>query len=273
MFQRRAQSLQGGVESSGEQHILTVLRFHEVRLGKIEKYLINTNKQLELLTNQRQTTGKVKMKSTNNTDSFILLKTMMTNLTKQVEISQSFMKEIKEVVSKIKVQQVSKVENKKKELLVKSKTASSECDVDSKVLKLERNIAKASMISIGMEPTEIRIDEYVERNRRERKRILNNLDTQFFKKKTTNRVVKSEKEVSELEEETEEETSEEEEEETFDNNQAMAESIVDDKVLENDIGKLTNLKSHIEEEVQEHVDKIPVIIKPRKKRRGRPKKT
>jgi hypothetical protein len=270
MFQRRAQSLQGGIESSGEQHILTVLRFHEVRLGKIEKYLINTNKQLELLTKQRRTTGNTKLKSTNNTDSFMLLKTMMTNLTEQVEISQSFMKEIKEVVSKIKVQQVSKVANKKKESLLKSTVSSSECDIDSKVLKLERNIAKASLFSIGMEPTEIRIDEYVARNRRERKRILNNLDTQSFEKKVTNRVVKSEKEDSDLEEETEEETSEEE---AIGNNQVMAASIVDDEVLENDIGKLTNLKSHIKEEVQGVVDKIPVIIKPRKKRRGRPKKT
>ena len=48
--------------------------------------------------------------------------------------------------------------------------------------------------------------------------------------------------------------------------------IVDDAVLENDIIKLTNLKSHIEEEVQEVLDKIPVIIKSKKKRRGRPKK-
>ena len=49
--------------------------------------------------------------------------------------------------------------------------------------------------------------------------------------------------------------------------------IVDDTVLENDIIKLTNLKSHIEEEVQEVIAKYPVIIKPKKKRRGRPKKT
>ena len=56
MFQRRSQSSYSGVDSTGEQHILTVLRFHEVRLGKIEKHLINTNKQLELLTKQQQPT-------------------------------------------------------------------------------------------------------------------------------------------------------------------------------------------------------------------------
>ena len=54
MFQRGRQSSYSGVDSTGEQHILTVLRFHEVRLGKIEKHLINTNKQLEQLIMQRQ---------------------------------------------------------------------------------------------------------------------------------------------------------------------------------------------------------------------------
>ena len=54
MFQRRSQPAYSGVESTSEQHILTVLRFHEVRLGKIEKHLVTINKQLELLTMQRK---------------------------------------------------------------------------------------------------------------------------------------------------------------------------------------------------------------------------
>ena len=54
-------------------------------------------------------------------------------------------------------------------------------------------------------------------------------------------------------------------------NPVVSHSIVDDAVLENDI--LNNLKSHVEEEVQEAMNKIPVIIKSEKKRRGRPKKT
>ena len=68
MFQRRSQPSYSGVDSTGEQHILTVLRFHEVRLGKIEKHLINTNKQLELLIKQQQPTKvNTRTKSTNNT--------------------------------------------------------------------------------------------------------------------------------------------------------------------------------------------------------------
>ncbi|GAG05200.1 unnamed protein product, partial [marine sediment metagenome] len=122
-------------------------------------------------------------------------------------------------------------------------------------------------------------------NRRDRKRILNNLEINSSKKKVMNKIVnsvgKEEEETSEEEEETskeEKDTSEEESEanedgEMLDNNHVMSHSIVDDTVLENDIIKLTNLKSHIEEEVQEVIDKIPVFIKPRKKRRGRPKKT
>ncbi|GAJ24894.1 unnamed protein product, partial [marine sediment metagenome] len=70
----------------------------------------------------------------------------------------------------------------------------------------------------------------------------------------------------------EEEEINEEDGEMIDINNVVSHPIVDDAVLENDIIKLTNLKSHIEEEVQEVLDKIPVIIKSKKKRRGRPKK-
>jgi len=281
MFQRRSQPSYSGVDSAGEHHILTVLRFHEVRLGKIEKHLINTNKQLELLIVQRQPTKvNTSTKSANNTESFTLLKNMMTNLTEQVEVSQSFMKEIKEVISNLKLNQVKEVEveSEKEESSVESNASSSEHDINSKLLELERNIAKASIISIGLEATVTRIDEYVERNRRDRKRILNNLEINSSKKKVMNKIVnsvgKEEEETSEEEEETSEEESEANEDgEMLDNNHVMSHSIVDDTVLENDIIKLTNLKSHIEEEVQEVIDKIPVFIKPRKKRRGRPKKT
>ena len=75
----------------------------------------------------------------------------------------------------------------------------------------------------------------------------------------------NEEEINE-EETNEEETNEEiNEEETND----ILHPIVDDTVLENDIIKLTNLKSHIEEEVQEVVSKIPVTIKPKKKKTAR----
>ncbi len=264
MFQRRSQSSYSGVDSTGEQHILTVLRFHEVRLGKIEKHLINTNKQLELLTKQQQPTKfNTRTKSTNNADSFTLLKNMMTNLTEQVEVSQSFMKEIKEVISNLKLNQVKEVEVEveKKESSVELNSSSSEDDTNSKLLELEKNIAKASIISIGMEPTINRINEYVERNRRERRRILSNLG--------------KEEEVESEEEETKEEEEEinEEDRDMIDINHVTSHSIVDDAVLEKDIIKLTNFKSHIEEEVQDVIDKIPVLIKPKKKRRGRPKKT
>ena len=83
MFQRGRQSSYSGVDSTGDQHMLTVLRFHEVRLGKIEKHLINTNKQLEQLIMQRQqspTKVNTQIKMMNNTESFTLLKNMMINL-------------------------------------------------------------------------------------------------------------------------------------------------------------------------------------------------
>jgi len=209
MFHRRSQTGYSGIDSSSEQHILTVLRFHEVRLGKIEKHLIAANKQLELLTMQRKQEPKksepvkvsTQTKSTNNIaeyTSFTLVKNMITNLTEQVEVSQSFMKELKEVVSNLKLNQ-------------------------------EKFFG-------------------------------------WFAVPETNEEEINEEETNE-EEMNEEETNEEE---TND----ILYPIVDDTVLENDIIKLTNLKSHIEEEVQEIISKIPVTIKPKKKRRrGRPKKT
>jgi len=284
MFQRGRQSY-SSVDSTGEQHILTVLRFHEVRLGKIEKHLINTNKQLEHLIMQRQpqpTKVNTQIKTMNNTESFTLLKNMMTNLTEQVEVSQSFMKEIKEVVGNLKLNQVEgevEDEEDKEESSVELNSSSSEHNINSKLLELERNIAKASIISIGMEPTVTRIDEYVERNRRDRKRFLNNLEVDSSTKKVLNEIVNSvgeegtgDEETREEEEETSEEEELNEEGEMIDINNVVSHSIVDDTVLENDIIKLKNLKSHIEEEVQEVLDKIPVIIKSKKKRRGRPKK-
>ena len=46
-----------------------------------------------------------------------------------------------------------------------------------KLLELERDIAKAQLISIGMEPTLDRVDEYVDRMRRDRKRFLKSEDS------------------------------------------------------------------------------------------------
>ena len=272
MFQRRSQPAYSGVDSTSEQHILTVLRFHEVRLGKIEKHLITINKQLELLTMQRKqepqkpTKVSTQTKSTNNIAehaSLTLLKNMMTTLTEQVEVSQSFMKDLKEVVNNLKLNQENffsrqcahlgqilvktDVPAVKEAPSVELNSSSDEHDTNSKLLELERNIAKASIISIGMEPTVSRVDKYIERSRCDRIRILN-----------------------EEEETNEEETNEEEINEEEIN--VITHSIVDDTVLENDIIKLTNLKSYIEEEVQEVISKIPVTIKPKKKRRGRPKK-
>ena len=223
MFHRRSQTGYSGIDSSSEQHILTVLKFHEVRLGKIEKHLIAANKQLELLTIQRKQEPKksepvkvsTQTKSTNNIaeyTSFTLVKNMITNLTEQVEVSQSFMKELKEVVSNLKLNQ-------------------------------EKFFGWFAVPETNEEE-------------------MNDEDS--------NEEEINEEEINE-EETNEEETNEEiNEEETND----ILHPIVDDTVLENDIIKLTNLKSHIEEEVQEVVSKIPVTIKPKKKRRrGRPKKT
>ena len=174
MFSRRPQY--EAVNSSSEQHILTVLRFHEARLGKIEKHLITTNKQLQNLISvykgdQKNNTNK--KVSPNNTvngvdkQSFSLLKTMMENLTNQVVTSQSFMKEIKDVVSNIKNTPAVVKKEKKEE----KKPKTDDYYTNHKLLELERDIAKAQLISIGMEPTLDRVDEYVERMRRDRKRF------------------------------------------------------------------------------------------------------
>ncbi len=284
MFQRRSQPAYSGVESTSEQHILTVLRFHEVRLGKIEKHLVTINKQLELLTMQRKqepqkpTKVSTQTKSTNNITeytSLTLLKNIMTTLTEQVVLNQGeLMEELKEVVNNLKLNQENffsrqcahlgqilvktDVPAVKEAPSVELNSSSDEHDTNSKLLELERNIAKASIISIGMEPTVSRVDKYIERSRCDRRRILN-------EEEETN-----EEETNKEEETNEEETNEEETNEEEIN--VMTHSIVDDTVLENDIIKLTNLKSYIEEEVQEVISKIPVTIKPKKKRRGRPKK-
>ena len=180
MFSRRPQY--EAVNSSSEQHILTVLRFHEARLGKIEKHLITTNKQLQNLISVYKGDKKNnanKKVSPNNTvngvdkQSFSLLKTMMENLTNQVVTSQSFMKEIKDVVSNIKNTPVAVKKEKKEE----KKPKTDDYYTNHKLLELERDIAKAQLISIGMEPTLDRVDEYVERMRRDRKRFLNNEDS------------------------------------------------------------------------------------------------
>jgi len=250
MFQRRLQQSYSGVDTTGEQHILTVLRFHEARLGKIEKHLINTNKQLQLIVQKQQSPSTVTTQVTStNSESFTLLKNMMTNLTEQVVVSQSFMKEIKEVIGNLKADKV------EPDVIQKPTVALNISDENThdKLLELERNIAKASIIGIGMEPTLGRIDEYVERNRRDRKRYLNDLVEDYSKKDEG------------------EDTSEDEE--AIDDNLVVSHSIVDDAVLENNLIALTNIKSHVEEEVQDEMNKIPVIIKPKKKRRGRQKKT
>ena len=329
MFQRRSQPAYSGVESTSEQHILTVLRFHEVRLGKIEKHLVTINKQLELLTMQRKqepqkpTKVSTQTKSTNNITeytSLTLLKNIMTTLTEQVVLNQGeLMEELKEVVNNLKLNQENffsrqcahlgqilvktDVPAVKEAPSVELNSSSDEHDTNSKLLELERNIAKASIISIGMEPTVSRVDKYIERSRCDRRRISNEEEEtneeETNKEEETNEEETNEEETNEEEtneeetneeetneeetneeetneEETnEEETNEEEtnEEETNEEEtNVITHSIVDDTVLENDIIKLTNLKSHIEEEVQEVISKIPVTIKPKKKRRGRPKK-
>jgi len=296
MFQRRSQPAYSGVESTSEQHILTVLRFHEVRLGKIEKHLVTINKQLELLTMQRKQEPKkptkvsTQTKSTNIAEhaSLMILKNMMTTLTEQVEVSQSFMKDLKEVVNNLKLNQdkfFSRQCAHLGQILVKTAvkeapsveldSSSDEHDANSKLLELERNIAKASIISIGLEPTVNRVDKYIERSRCDRRRILNleiNKEEEINEDEETNNEETNEEETNEEineEEINEEEINEEINEEEIND---MLHPIVDDTVLENDIIKLTNLKSHIEEEVQEVISKIPVTIKPKKKRRGRPKK-
>jgi hypothetical protein len=256
MFQKRTQY--AGVESTSEQHILTVLRFHEVRLGKIEKHIVHTNKQLQQLISayQKKTTSSNVVKQEVKNDTFNLLKNMMENLTNQVITSQAFMKEIKEEVSKIKQPSFKKEEEKAKPTKTDDKYYT-----NHKLLELERDIAKAQLISIGMEPTLDRIDEYVERMRRDRKRFLsdksesnnetqeNTNETQENTENEYNDVISSN--------ETQEASSAEEEENV----------IVDEKILEQNLENLNSVR----EEVSLAIDKIPVVFKPRKKR-GRPKK-
>ena len=260
MFQRRAQYSQA--ENSSEQHILTVLRFHEVRLSKIEKHLITTNKQLQNLiavykSNSKTNTNNKSVKSTDH-QSFSLLKTMMENLTNQVIASQSFMKEIKDVVSTIKHTPPTSKKEK-----VKAKPVNDDYYTNHKLLELERNIAKAQLISIGMEPTLERIDEYVERMRRDRKRFLTT-------EKETNTEVKNETVEPEqtMSSDDDNEVVQHETNTILSNSNTIS---LDESILVQNIDNLNKVKEEVEEEVLEAVDKIPVVIKPRK-RRGRPKK-
>ena len=269
MFSRRPQY--EAVNSSSEQHILTVLRFHEARLGKIEKHLITTNKQLQNLISvykgdQKNNTNK--KVSPNNTvngvdkQSFSLLKTMMENLTNQVVTSQAFMKEIKDVVSNIKNTPVAVKKEKKEE----KKPKTDDYYTNHKLLELERDIAKAQLISIGMEPTLDRVDEYVERMRRDRKRFLNNDDG---KKKEEEE--EEEEEIINNQVETEESDSGEEVVVENNNDGEFNNVILDESVLAQNIDNIEKVKEEVKEEVSFAVEKIPVVIKPRKKR-GRPKK-
>ena len=266
MFARRPQY--EAVNSSSEQHILTVLRFHEARLGKIEKHLITTNKQLQNLISvykgdqKSKTNKKVSQNNTVNgvdKQSFSLLKTMMENLTNQVVTSQTFMKEIKDVVSNIK-NTPEVVKNVKKE---KERPKSDDYYTNHKLLELERDIAKAQLISIGMEPTMDRVDEYVERMRRDRKRFLNKeecVKNEVVENETNNQV------------ETEESDSEEELVVENNNDDYQFDNVVlDESVLAQNIDNIEIVKEEVKEEVTYAVEKIPVVIKPRKKR-GRPKK-
>ena len=262
MFQRRTQY--AGVDTASEQHILTVLRFHEVRLGKIEKHLVTTNKQLQSLIaiykNKKPSAASTasNVKTTVDKNSFSLLKTMMENLTNQVVASQSFMKEIKDVVSNIKNTPTAKKQ------VVTEKPKTDDYHTNLRLLELERDIAKAQLISIGMEPTMDRIDEYVERMRRDRKRFLTSANNEEEDRKTpaiTNEVT----------EKSQEESEEDVESENMINSDSSTEVTLDESILAQNIENLHKVKEEIEEEVLEAIDKIPVVIKPRK-RRGRPKK-
>ena len=271
MFARRPQY--EAVNSSSEQHILTVLRFHEARLGKIEKHLLTTNKQLQNLISvykgdQKNNTNK-KVSPNNTVDgvvdkqSFSLLKTMMENLTNQVVTSQAFMKEIKDVVSNIKNTPVAVKKEKKEE----KKPKTDDYYTNHKLLELERDIAKAQLISIGMEPTLDRIDEYVERMRRDRKRFLNKEDT-----KKKEEVVEDEPEETQVD--TEESDNGDEVVVENSNDAEFNKVVLDESVLAQNIDNIDNIeivKEEVKEEVSFAVEKIPVVIKPRKKR-GRPKK-
>ncbi len=269
MFSRRPQY--EAVNSSSEQHILTVLRFHEARLGKIEKHLITTNKQLQNLISvykgDQKNNKKVPSNNTVNNgvdkQSFSLLKTMMENLTNQVATSQSFMKEIKDVVSNIKNTPAVVKKEKKEE----KKPKTDDYYTNHKLLELERDIAKAQLISIGMEPTLDRIDEYVERMRRDRKRFLNKDNG----KKKEEEKQEEEEETVETQVDTEESDSGEEVVVENNNDVEFNNVVLDESVLAQNIDNIEIVKEEVKEEVSFAVEKIPVVIKPRKKR-GRPKK-
>ena len=80
-----------GDKSSEEQDILQVLKFHESRLGKIEKYMRRLDEKLDTYISEKKAEKK-------NDESMNVLKDMVSNLTEQVELSQEFVKEIKESV-------------------------------------------------------------------------------------------------------------------------------------------------------------------------------
>ena len=183
---------------------------------------------------------------------------MMENLTNQVVASQSFMKEIKDVVSNIKNPPVAK------KPVVVEKPKTDDYHTNLRFLELERDIAKAQLISIGMEPTLDRIDEYVERMRRDRKRFLASADD----KEEDSKMPAS---TDEVVEESEEEREEDGELENMPVSESTNEITLDESVLAQNIENLHKVKEEVEEEVLEAIEKIPVVIKPRK-RRGRPKK-
>ena len=106
-------------------------------------------------------------------------------------------------------------QHEKEESSVELNSSSGEHDTNSKLLELERNIAKASIISIGME-TANRVDKYIERSRYDRRRLLNNLEInkeeETNKEKETNEISFSTYHAQKEQEEGEEEEEEEEEE-------------------------------------------------------------
>jgi len=170
------------------------------------------------------------------------------------------MKEIKDVVSNIKNTPVAVKKEKKEE----KKPKTDDYYTNHKLLELERDIAKAQLISIGMEPTLDRVDEYVERMRRDRKRFLKSEDSKKKVEEVEDVTVDNQLEIDESDsgEEVELENNDEED---FNN------VVLDESVLAQNIENIEIVKEEVKEEVSFAVEKIPVVIKPRKKR-GRPKK-
>ena len=76
---------------------------------------------------------------------------------------------------------------------------------------------------------------------------------------------------NEVVEESEEESEEDVELENMSVSESANEITLDESVLAQNIENLHKVKEEVEEEVLEAIEKIPVVIKPRK-RRGRPKK-